>query len=85
VSDNPAHTHEGDREAPGDAGRPRRQGMDQSRNERRQRRHRLEIWLFLAMLAAGLLGFMSTLSEGDGLGGDELETSVRSQPLLGDQ
>jgi hypothetical protein len=59
--------------------------MDHSMDERPRRSRRLEIWLFLAMLAAGLLGFMSTLSEGDNLGGGEFEAPVRPQPLSGDQ
>ena len=59
--------------------------MDHSRHARPRRSRRLEVWLFLAMLLAGLLGFMSTLSEGDNLGGDEFEAPVRLQPLSGDQ
>jgi hypothetical protein len=59
--------------------------MDHSMREHPRRSRRLEVWLFLAMLLAGLLGFMSTLSEGDNLGGDEFEAPVRPQPLLGDQ
>jgi hypothetical protein len=38
--------------------------MDRS-NDRPRRSRRLEVWLFVAMMVAGLLGFMGTLSSGD--------------------
>lgn len=44
-----------------------------------------EVWLFAAITAAGLLGFMSTLSSGDIRGeasGDELVASLLAQEKL---
>jgi hypothetical protein len=46
---------------------------------------RAEVWLFAAIAAAGLLGFMSTLSSGDIRGeanGDELVASLLAQEKL---
>ena len=46
---------------------------------------RAEVWLFAAIAAAGLLGFMSTLSPGDVRGeasGDELVASLLAQEKL---
>jgi hypothetical protein len=39
---------------------------------------RLEVWLFLAMMALGLLGFMSTLSGGEAPGGEETGAPVHA-------
>jgi hypothetical protein len=46
---------------------------------------RLEVWLFLAMMALGLLGFMSTLSGGEVPEGEESGTPVPAQQLLKDR
>lgn len=46
---------------------------------------RLEVWLFLAMMALGLLGFMSTLSGGEAPGEEESGAPVPAQQLLKDR
>jgi len=52
--------------------------MDQGRQAGQRGFVRLEVWLFLAMMALGLLGFMSTLSGGEPPGGDESGASVQT-------
>jgi hypothetical protein len=59
--------------------------MDQGNRDRHQGFIRLEVWLFLAMMALGLLGFMSTLSGGEAPGGEELGAPVPAQQILKDR
>jgi len=59
--------------------------MDQGWQDGQRGFLRLEVWLFLAMMALGLLGFMSTLSGGEAPGGEESEAPVPAQRLLGDR
>jgi hypothetical protein len=59
--------------------------MDQGWQNGRRGFLRLEVWLFLAMMALGLLGFMSTLSGGEAPEGEESGAPVPAQQLLGDR
>jgi hypothetical protein len=59
--------------------------MDQGWQNGRRGFLRLEVWLFLAMMALGLLGFMSTLSGGEAPGGEESGAPVPAQQFLGDR
>ena len=56
--------------------------MEQEDQDHPRGRLRLEVWLFLAMLVLGLLGFMSTLSGGEAPGGEEAEASVPAPQSL---
>jgi len=58
--------------------------MDQGWQDGQRGFLRLEVWLFLAMMALGLLGFMSTLSGGEAPGAEESGPPVPAQRLLGD-
>lgn len=59
--------------------------MDQGWQDGQRGFLRLEVWLFLAMMALGLLGFMSTLSGGEAPGGEESGAPVPAQRLLRDR
>jgi hypothetical protein len=55
--------------------------MDRGHQARQRGFLRLEVWLFLAMMALGLLGFMSTLSGGEAPGGEESGSPVTAQQI----